>query len=222
MSDTSQSISSDELPVPPTDAPVQSNHAPLPTEEESTEINRIDELISELGKVQLAIAGQLAAKNTELMEVEQRHAMTLNPKLIKAQELFDELQTLSDKHRKALLGRGKSKTYKRNVGSGAWRDQPRVELTADEKDVMATLRDLGASYSRPFIRRTVSHEVNLEAMLSLRFRERVATIPGVLLTLGEDFATKPNGGYRMSSAKPYWPALKDMPGPLQQDVITGE
>ena len=234
MSDSTPSIPSDESEVSTANAPeapeaeaqtapqAKSNRAPTTTPEEDAAITRIDALLSELGLVQLSIAKQLAEKNTEIMEVERRHATSLDPKLIKAQDLFNELQLLSDEHRKLLLFRAKGKTYKRNVGTGAWRDQPRVELLDEADKVMETLRELGPAYSRPFIRRTISHEVNLEAMLAKRFRERVASIPGVSLTTGEDFAVEPHGGYRMSSAKPYWPALKDMPGPLQQKEIAGE
>jgi phage host-nuclease inhibitor protein Gam len=208
-------------------APVDSNsklstHAPLPSDEANADISRIEELISEIGKLQLSIARQLADKNTEIMEVEQRHSVSLNPKLIKTQELFDELQGLSHRYRKLLIGRGKGKTFKRNVGSGSWRDQVRVDLVDDDKVIMATLRKLGPAFSRAFISRRIVHEVNLSAMGSLKLRERAATVPGVNVRLDEDFSVKPGGGYPMTSAKPYWPALKDMPGPLQQDYISGE
>lgn len=197
----------------------------MTTTPQTAPFDRIDELTAHLGSVQTQLLGIFAQSNQRHQAIDAEYAPEVNPLLKDAQDTFNELQRLCEAHRTDLLptkGAKPAKNAKRNTGTVGWRAAVRVVTHVPDEDLVARLRAMSPAISRRFVRRTVRHELNRDALAYVTNRKLVETIDGVELDTSDDFYAVPSAGMRMSTAKPYWPRLEGLPGPLMLNAVLNQ
>ncbi len=188
---------------------------------EKNAFDRIDELTAKLGTLQLQILSLLTISNQEHQAIDASYAKDLNPLFREAQDTFDELQRVSEAHRSELL-RGDKKSAKRNTGTVGWRTTPRLKLHVTEEELIARLKEASQTVYRRLVRRTIKHELNRDAFLTLSNKDIVAGLDGVEVSREDDFYALPNAGVRMSSANLLWPNLEGKAGPQALNALLSD
>lgn len=178
------------------------------------QIDKIDEIGSKIGTLQLEILGILTLSGQEHQAVDAKHAPELNPLYRELQGAFDELRSVAKAHQDKLL-KGDKKSSQRTTCLVGWRSEPRLVLHVTEKELIDRLKEAGQSVYRRFVRKTVKYEINRTAILSKANRQLVENlaVDGFEINLDDDFYVVPSGGVRMSSSENIWPGLEGKAGP---------
>ena len=188
---------------------------------EKNPFDRIDELTAKLGTLQLQTISLLTHSNQEHQAIDAKYAPQLNPLFRESQDTFDELHSLSDTHRAGLL-KGDKKSSRRNTGTIGWRTVPRLILHVTEEDLIGRLKGASQTVYRRLVRRTIKHELNRDAFLTLANKDIVAGLEGVEISREDDFYVHPSAGVRMSSAYKLWPNLEGQSGPKALNALLSD
>lgn len=188
---------------------------------EKNAFDRIDELSAKLGTLQLQIISLLTRSNQEHQAIDAKYAPELNPLFREAQDTFDELQNIATTHRAELL-KGDKKSSRRNTGTIGWRTVPRLVLHVTEDELIGRLKEASQTVYRRLVRRTMKHELNRDAFLTLANKDIVAGLDGVEINREDDFYAHPSAGVRMSTAYKLWPNLEGKAGPQALNAILSE
>lgn len=146
--------------------------------------DQVASAIREIGERQRELARLEAGMNDEIAAVKERWENTAEPHKQRVNELTSGVHIWCEANREAITQAGKTKTATFTTGEIAWRTRPPSVVVRGAEAVLDSLRRLGLTR---FIR--TKEEVNKEAILNEP--KAVASVPGISISQGEDFAVTP-------------------------------
>ncbi|HEY2004156.1 MAG TPA: hypothetical protein VGH44_03495 [Candidatus Saccharimonadia bacterium] len=180
-------------------------------------LDRVDELLSLLAAKQSEILAVLAESTAKHQVIDAEYAPRLNPIYRETWESFLELKALFDAHPE-MVPRGK-RSAQRGTGTVGLRSKSEINLQVEMPEIVRRIRTLGQAASRKLLRRVIVWELRISNIKAPENAALVAQVDGLEVAKSDDFFAKPNHGFRMSTALPYWPTLEGVTGSRAFEVM---